>query len=104
MVEEKTTEEMENDELNQGILGEDGFEADEIDSVVTLSEPENGCEEAVDSTVDSPEAKIGSEETDGIEETNNTEVAEKADSESALTGTAAAVETAGDDQTDEEDH
>lgn len=79
-------------------------EADEIDSVVTLSEPENGCEEAVDSTVDSPEAKIGSEETEGIEETNNTEVAEKADSESALTGTAAAVETAGDDQTDEEDH
>ncbi len=82
-------------------------EAAEIDSAVTSSESANSLEEAIDNTVDSPEEKIGSEETEEIEDTEETEdtgVAEKADSESALTEIAAAVETAEDDQTDEDEN
>jgi phosphatidylglycerol:prolipoprotein diacylglycerol transferase len=79
-------------------------EEDEIDSVVTSSESANGFEEAIDNTDDSPAAKTGSEETEKIEETDGTGVAEKANPESALTGMAAAVETAENDQTDEDDN
>ena len=71
---------------------------------MTSSESANGFEEAIDNTDDSPAAKTGSEETEKIEETDGTGVAEKANPESALTGMAAAVETAENDQTDEDDN